>query len=152
MRTEITRVFPVSLKEGFDYLHDFKLWPVWYVGVLEIIDPEKGAWDKRGDTVRFAYKMLGRRVEGEAIVDEMIDGELVSFTTKVSGLPDVHEEFHYSEVTDDSFKLTTVLETDEPTSFFGKTIDRMVLPRVLERDLRTTMDHLEDIFRVGIPD
>ena len=63
MKFEEKIEFPISLKEMWDFSMDFNEWPLWYSGMLEIVEPEKGAWSKPGDSVRIAYKMLGRRIE-----------------------------------------------------------------------------------------
>lgn len=146
MRTDMTRTYPVPLKKGFDYATDFRTWPDWYVGMAEILDPEDVTWIEPGDEVRFAYKLLGRRLEGRAILDEMREAELVRFHTEVPGLPVVYFEYRYREVGDQAFVLTAMMETEEPTSFFGKAIDRMVLPVALERDLRHSLENLDTIF------
>lgn len=152
VRTELTHTFPVPLKQAFDYLDDFKLWPNWYSGLTEIIEPDRAAWDKPGDKVRWAYRLLGRRLEGESILEEMKPAELVTFISKVPGLPDVRHEWLYVAAGDKDFVLKVIMETEEPTTFFGKAIDRMVLPRALERDLKQTMENLADIFALGIPE
>jgi hypothetical protein len=151
MRTELTYTYPVALKNGFDYLDDFRMWPDWYVGMLGIIDPETCAWAEPGDKVRFAYKLLGRRIEGTTILESWHEAELIAYHTEVPGLPVVHFEYHYSTTEPETFTLRVVMETEEPTSFFGRTIDRMLLPRVLERDLRHSMENLADIFAIGLP-
>lgn len=150
MRTDMTRTFPVPLKKGFDYIDDFKMWPDWYAGMIEILDPEKGRWHTPGDEVRFAYRLLGRRLEGKAILDEYRETELVRFHTEVPGIPVVHCEYHYRLAGDEAFVLKVVLETEEPTSFFGKTIDRMLLPIALERDLRNSLENLDAIFTADL--
>jgi hypothetical protein len=150
MRTDMTRTYPVPLKKGFDYVDDFKTWPDWYVGMTAILEPEKGAWHTAGDEVRFAYKLLGRRLEGKAILDEYRDTELVKFHTEVPGLPVVHFEYHYREAGEAAFVLKVIMETEEPTSFFGKAIDRMLLPVALERDLRHSMENLDTIFTADL--
>ncbi len=152
MRTEIAKSFPVPLKKGFDYIDDFKMWPDWYVGLTEILEPAMGQWIFPGDSVKFSYRLLGRRVEGIATLDEKIDGEFVKFHTDVPGLPRVHQEWHYATAGSESFIAKVVLETreDDPTSLFGKVIDKTMLPRVLDRDLRGSLDNLEEIFVAGL--
>jgi hypothetical protein len=150
LKTELTREFAVPTKAAYDYLNSFRSWPAWYAGILEILDPEKGAWKAKGDKVRFAYRLLGRRVEGVAILEEKREGELTAFHTEVSKLPNVRYEYHYESKGTAACQLRVVLQTEEPTSFFGKAIDRMVLPRVLERDLRQSLDNLQDIFASGL--
>ena len=122
MRVELSREFPVPLKHAYDYLMDPKLFSAWRVGMIEILDPEDAIWSKAGDGFRFAYRLLGRRVEGECVLDELREAELVRFTASMPGLPTVHEAWHYRAIDDDSFELTSVQETDEATSFFGKAI------------------------------
>ena len=152
MRTEMTRTYPVPLKKGFDYIDDFKTWPAWYVGMTDIIEPETGAWSKAGDRVRFGYKLLGRRLEGVAVLEEWRDAELAAFHTEVPGLPVINFAYHYTDAGPEAFVLKVVMETEEPTNFFGKTIDRMMLPRVIERDLRQSLQNLDDIYTVGLFD
>lgn len=146
MKTEMTRTYPLPLKKAFHYVADFKRWPDWYSEMIEILEPEKGKWETKGDKVRFAYRLLGRRVEGEAILEEFREPESVKFHTEVAGLPKVHFEWKYKEVGPEALTVTVTLETEEPTSFFGKAIDRMLLPRMLERDLRHSLENLETIF------
>lgn len=152
MRTEVAKSFVVPLKEGFDYIDDFRLWPDWYVGMTEILDPALCQWILPGDTVKFAYRLLGRRVEGVATLDEKIDAEYVRFHSDVPGLPRVFQEWHYATAGNEAFITKVVLETkeDDITSFFGRMIDRTMLPRVLDRDLRGSLDNLEEIFFAGL--
>ena len=152
MRTEIAKMLPVPLKNGFDYLDDYNKWPDWYVGMTEILDAGMAQWVFPGDSVKFAYRLLGRRVEGVSTLDEKIDGQFVRFHSDVPGLPRVYHEFHYGTAGDEAFILKVVLETkeDELTSFFGKVIDKTMFPRVLDRDLRGSLDNLEEIFVAGL--
>jgi hypothetical protein len=147
----LEHTFPVSRKRAFDFLDDFTTWPAWYVGVLEIIDPDAAAWDKPGDTVRYYYKLLGRRLESLNTLEEVREAEFLKFTAS-SVVAEVHFEWTYRDVGDDAFSMSVVMETTEPTNFFGRIIDKMVIPRMLERDLRHTFDNLEEIFAIGVPD
>lgn len=151
MRVELTRTYPVPRKKAFDYLDDFTTWPTWYSGMMEIIEPDKASWDTPGDKVRFAYKLLGRRVEGVCTLEDIDEAALVRFTATLPTVGDVHQEWTYRDAGDGAFTATVTMETAEPTSFFGKIIDSMVIPRLLERDLRHTLDSLEDTFAMGIP-
>ncbi len=152
MRIELMRTYPVPRKKAFDYLDDFTTWPTWYAGMLEIVDPQEAAWSLAGDKVRFAYKLLGRRLEGECTLEEAREADLVKFTATIPKVGDVHQEWFYGDAGEGAFTLKVIMETDEPTSFFGKVIDKTVIPRMLERDLRHTLDHLEETFAMGIPD
>ncbi len=152
MRTEIAKTFSVPLKAGFDYIDDYRTWPDWYVGMTEILDPAMAQWVFPGDSVKFSYRLLGRRIEGVATLDEKIDGEFVRFHTDVPGLPRVHQEWHYGTAGETAFIAKAILETkeDDLTTFFGKVIDKMMLPRALERDLRGSLENLEEIFFAGL--
>ena len=152
MRTEITRTFPVPRKKAYDYLIDFNTWPLWYTGLLEILEPEKASWEKPGDEVPYSYKLLGRRLEGRVVLEELEPAEYVKMMSTIPAVGESHFEWFYSDEGEDSFKLKVVLETEEPTKLFGKVIDKTFLPKMLERDLKSTFDHLEETFALGIPD
>ena len=151
MRIELKRTYPVPLKKAFDYLDDYTTWPAWYTGVLEILHPEKCAWDKPGDEVHFAYKLLGRRLEGVCTLEEIREYEFVKFMSKMPAVGIVHFEWMYEDAGHEAFTLTAVMETEEITNFFGKILDKTLIPRMLERDLRMTLDNLADTFALGIP-
>lgn len=152
MRAELTHTYPVPLKKGWDYTDDFTMWPAWYAGMTQIIEPETGAWAEPGDRVRYGYKLLGRHIEGVAILEETIEHELTRFRTETPGLPTFHFEYRLAEAGTEAFVLKVVMETEEPTSFFGKSIDRMLLPRIVERDLKRSLENLHDIFAAGMFD
>ena len=152
MRVEMSREFSVPLKQAYDYLMDIKTIPDWRVGVIEMIEPEWASWHMPGDRMRLAYRVLGRRVESECTLEENKEAELVRFTTRTPRLPSVHESWHYTPKGQDAFELKVIQETEEAESFFGKVIDRMLLPRVIEKDLARTLDNLEDMFSMGVPD
>lgn len=153
MRIEQVRTYPGDKKKVFDYLNDFRNWPTWRSGIMEIIEPDKAAWSEPGDKVRFAYRLLGRRIEAECILDEVREAEYERYTA-TSPLGDMHEEWFYADAGDDgepAFTLKGVIETDEPTSVFGRVVDKMVVPRVLERDLIHSLDNFEMILEIGLP-
>ena len=153
MRIEVTRTFPVPLKTGWDYLQKWAEIPNWREGVIEIFNPET-AWSKPGDGQRFAYRLLGRRVEGTSTLEEFREGELERFTVRMSGLPAFlpafHEEWHYAAAGEGAFTLKVVQETEPATSFLGKAIGEMLAPKVAERDLRRSLDNLQDVFASGV--
>jgi hypothetical protein len=152
MRTEMRREFPVPLQLGFDYLADPKRFPEWRFGVIELIDPETALWQAAGDKVHLAYRLLGRRVVSECTIDEIRAYELVRLTARTPGVPTLHETWIHAARGEDAFEVNVIQESEEATTFFGKAIDRMLLPRVIEKDLERTLDNLEDIFAVGVPD
>ena len=152
MRFEEKREFPVSVKELWDFTTDFKQWPLWYAGMLEVVAPEKGAWGKPGDTVRVAYKMLGRRIEYSCIVSEWKDYELMRFVAEPPALPAAHFAWHFAPMSESQCELRVELETEAPASFFGKVIEASKVPRIYHKDVMRTLSNLEEIATVGIPD
>jgi hypothetical protein len=152
MRVEEKREFPVPLKKMWDFTMDFKEWPLWYSGLIEVIAPETGAWEKEGDTVRIAYKLLGRRIEYTCTVMERTEHELVYFVAEPPALPPAHFYFRWRPVDENRVELAVTLETEEPTSFFERIIDRTLVPRIYHRDLIRSIDNLESIAIAGLPE
>ncbi len=146
MHAEHAHTYPVPLKKGFDYISDFRTWPLWYVGMTEIVEPEACGWTDPGDEVRYRYKLLGRQIDAVSILDESVDLERKTFRTASPGLPEARWEYRYATAGSEAFILRVVLETEEPTSFFGRSVDRMLLPRIVERDLKRSLENLHDIF------
>ncbi len=147
-RVELTRTFPVELKPAWDYMNDPNHWMEWFANLLSV--EEDPRWAEPGDSVRFTYRLLGRTVEGTCTMTERDAPVLVAYTATIKGLPDVHHIWRHDEGT--PITTTVVMETEEPASFFGKVVDRMLIPRALERDLRRTLESLEEIFSMGVPD
>ncbi|MFO7549212.1 MAG: SRPBCC family protein [Acidimicrobiia bacterium] len=150
MHAELSHTYPVPLEQGFDYVADFHNWPSWYVGMSEILEPEQASWRDPGDEVRFRYSVLGRQVEGVAILEDRTPAEMARFRTEVPGLPVFHFTYHYSRIGRDSFELNVTMDTDEPTTLFGRAVDRTLLPRTVERDVERSLENLEDIFGAGL--
>jgi hypothetical protein len=151
MRFEEKREFPAALKEMWDFSMDFREWPLWYAGMLEIVEPERAAWSKPADVVRIAYKLLGRRIEYNCTVSEWKEHELVTFVAEPPALPAAHFRWQWRALDEDRTELTVTLETEEPTSFFGKVIDKTLLPSIYHRDLVRSLNNLQEIAEVGIP-
>ena len=152
MKFEEKIEFPISLKEMWDFSMDFNEWPLWYAGMLEIVEPEKCAWSKPGDSVRVAYKMLGRRIEYTCTVSEYKEYELVDFVAEPPVLPAAHFRWHWKPLGEERVELTVELESEEPTSFFGKVIEKTQVPRIYHKDTVRSLSNLEEIATVGIPE
>ena len=148
-RVEMARTFSVALQEAWDYLNNPSHWCEWFTNLVSIEDAEPH-WSQPGDTVRFVYRLLGREVHGECTIDRREPPTLISYTARLPGFPSVHHEWQHTDL-DGAISTVVVLESEEPESLFGKVVDRMLLPRALERDLRRTLENLEDIFAIGLP-
>ena len=140
----------VPRKVAWDYLHEPRAFPEWRAGMLEVFEANTAKWSEAGDRFRYAYRLLGRRVEGECVMDELKTGELSKFTATVPGFKPMHETWRYTPIGEDAFRVDIVQESEENTSFFGKAIDKMVLPRVVHRDLERSLDTLTEIFAAGL--
>jgi len=153
MRFEETREIPISAKKMWDHHNDFNTWPLWYAGCTEILDPDTAAWGKVGDTVRVAYKVLGRRLEFPCTLDEYDEYKVTGFVCDMPNpIPRVHQTWRYTDLGDDRMMLDVVMEGEEPINWFGKIIDKMVLPRIYQRDVATSLDNLAEIAAVELVD
>ncbi|MDK1018425.1 MAG: SRPBCC family protein [Actinomycetota bacterium] len=151
MRIEATQRIPAPRRAVYGYLVDPDTWIYWMAGIIDISRSEHTTWTQPGDRIAVGYRLLGRRIEAQVELDEIQPAQYVKLhaTTPVGT---VAEEWFLSDAGETSTSLRTVYETDEPTNFFGKIIDRTVIPRAIERDFKATMGNLEQIFAMGIPD
>lgn len=145
-----SRRYAVDRAAAFAYLTDPKAWPDFYSGVVSVDDPETATFANPGDTVGITYSLLGRRLHGSTTVEEIEPGSRIRHTSKVQGIPEVTETWEYRDA-DGGLELEVTLTTEEATSFLGKTIDRVVIPRTLQHDVERTLDRIDEIFSVGIP-
>jgi uncharacterized protein YndB with AHSA1/START domain len=153
MRIEETREIPVSLKKMWDYGTDPLTFPRWYSGCTEILNPETASWEKVGDTVQVAYTVLGRRLEFPCIIEEYEEHKLIRFVGDLPGaLPRAHQTWHWTDLGDDRMEFTVAIEGEDQTNWFGKIIDKMVLPRIYQRDLTSSLDNLAEIAAVELTD
>lgn len=150
MRLETSREFAVPLEMGWAYLSRPRSLVDWRAGMLELQDPETARWAEAGDRLRMAFRLLGRRLEGECILDEMRANELARFTVRVPGLPVLHETWEYTPAGEQGFLVHVIQESEPPASFFGRAIDNTLLPRVVLRDLERSLDTVADIFAAGL--
>lgn len=152
MRIEETRRFPVPPQQVYDYLTDPKTWPLWLAGMLEVEDAETVTWEKPGDRVRFTYRLLGRCINGEFHLEEVIPAQYIKVHTTAPAFGTLTQGWFYSDAGEHSTTLRIICITDEPTSFDGRVIDRSVIPRAIQRDLTATLSNLEAIFSLGLND
>jgi hypothetical protein len=150
MRTEATQRIPLPRQEVYDYLIDPKTWTSWMAGILDVTDPDQARWEQPGDQINLGYRLLGRRIETQAELDEIQPAQYVKLHATTPAV-NVTQEWFYADASETSTTLRVVYETDEPTSFYGKIIDRTAIPKAIERDLKATMDNLVQIFATGIP-
>jgi hypothetical protein len=83
------------------------------------------------------------------LLEENQPGEYRKINTDVPGIGTVTQQWFFTATEDDRVTLRVVYDTAEPTTFFGKIIDRTVVPKAVQRDLKATMSNLEEIFTLG---
>ena len=141
--------FPVDRRTAFDYLTDPTNWPSFYSNLTEVAVGQTFA--EQGDVVTFRYSILGRPVTASAVLHEVVTGERIRTTVSTPGLPDVHQDWRYSD-TSDGFAIEVTMNTDGATSFLGKVIDRYVIPKALQRDVEKTLENMALMFSIGVPE
>jgi len=149
MRFEMTRTFPIARQRGWDYVEDFHTWHEWMN--VEVIDPEKSARDKPGDTVRVASVWMGLRSPGSLILEEKVAPELSRTLFRWRGWPDIHVEQHYAEAGPGAFTLRLVAYVDERAGVLGKFVAWLMtnVPLMMQREVRSDFDRLDMLFRKG---
>jgi hypothetical protein len=143
MRLEMARTFPVPRQKGWDYAEDFHSWHEWIN--LEVIDPEEVVWEKPGDTVRVVGKMMGIRLSGSLILEEVVAPELSRKLYRWPGWPDIHMEQHYAEAGSGAFTVRVVAYGDDEAGWLGKSATWLMtrLPIMMRREVRSTFDRLD---------
>ena len=145
-KVEMSRDYAVDRTRLFDHLVEPSNWPSYYNGMTEVLPYERFA--EPGDAVTFRYRLLGRMVEGTATLQELGAGERIAIRTDVKGLPTIVHDWTYED-SEDGTHIRATMDTPPVDSWFGRAIDRFIIPRQLERDLARTLDNVEDLVAVG---
>jgi len=70
-----------------------------------------------------------------------------------SALPTpVHQVWQHRPLADERVRFEVVFESEDPTTFFGKVIDMTILPGLWRRDLIHSLDSLDELAKVGLPE
>ena len=139
---EMSREFPVERKELWDRLTDPENLPAFYNNV---IDASSGRFTEVGDTIEMTYRLLGRNSAGTVTLIEVEPGERIRFRGEVPGVPPVEHEWVYRD-TDDGTQVDVRMESVEVDSWLGRSLDRFLIPRQLEKDLERSLDNIEVLF------
>ncbi len=151
MRIDNKRELAISTKALWDYMLDYRQWPLWFADMIEIVEPETGSFEKPGDIVRTAHKVLGRRLEYVCEVKELKEHELAHFVAETRGLPAVHHYWRFLPRDEDATTLDVTFETEPTENFFGTVIDRALMPSVYTRFLARSLENLEALTKAGLP-
>jgi hypothetical protein len=143
---EMTREYAADRKRLFDHLVEPSNWANYYNGMAEVLPYDR--FEEPGDSVTFRHRLLGRMVEGTSTLLELRPGEQIRLRVEVPGLPTIEHDWTYEDG-EHGTHLRVVMDTPPVDSFFGRAIDRFIVPRQLERDLARTLDNVEDLVAVG---
>lgn len=147
MRVELTRRVESPRDEVFGLVTDTARWPVFYNNVVSV--DEDAGFDLPGDRMGFEYRILGRIVSAEARIVAAQRPELLELEVDVPDAVTSRHHWHFEP--DDADTLVSVrLEVDEVTEWFGQAVDRFVIARSLQADLRRTLDNLADLVTSGL--
>ena len=149
MRFEESCIVPVPAKVAWDYLIDPKVWPLYWNGMVEA---KTARWEQPGDQMRFTYRLFGRLVEGSGDLMDAAPGEYLRASIDAPAVGTMIQEVFYEEIDEDATRVRIAYDTDEPTSLFGKLVDRTVLPTALRKDLKASIDHIRELFAFGPPE
>jgi uncharacterized protein YndB with AHSA1/START domain len=95
MRIAASQRFPVSVREGFDYITDQANWAQYWPGLIRI---EPGSrWSVPGDVTRIIVRLLGREVPLEMTLRRFEPPRLVEYTSTQPGMPDARHERHFED-------------------------------------------------------
>ena len=83
MRVEAEHRFPVSVRDGFEYITDLGRWPEYWPGLVRV---EPGShWREPGDQTRIVIRLLGREVPLEMTLSRLEPYRLVEYTQRAAG-------------------------------------------------------------------
>ena len=136
---------PIDRQRLFDYVTHPENWPSFYASVVSV---EPGPLSEPGDTVTGKYKLLGKVIDFEAELVDRRDGSLMDLIVRSSVLPDVRQTWRYAG-DEGEVRVDVTLTTIETEHWFGRIIDRTVIPGALERDIRTTLDSMGGLIAGG---
>jgi uncharacterized protein YndB with AHSA1/START domain len=131
MRIEAERRFPVSVRDGFEYITDQANWPEYWPNLVRI---EPGSrWGEPGDVTRMVLRVLRREVPMEMTLRRFEPDRLVEYTSTQVGLPDMRHERHFAAA-GASLHYRIVVEF-EPRGLYDRVIVRAAVARAMKRTI-----------------
>jgi uncharacterized protein YndB with AHSA1/START domain len=143
---EMTREYPVARRQLWDHLTEPANWPSFY---NNMIDVEASRFAEPGDQVTATYRMLGRNTKGTIALLDIEPGERLRLRAELKGLPPVEFTWVYRDA-DVGTRIDVQMESVEVDSWLGRTLDRFLVPRQLEKDLGRSMDNIEALVGVDV--
>jgi hypothetical protein len=145
VRVEVTRDLPVPVAEGFDYITDVRNWRSYWPHVVEVPDEEHVSWSAPGDEASVILHVRGRPTEMRMKLSEFRPYEGVFYNSSQEGVPDFWHERHFKE-SQGRLRYTLVIAF-EPRKGVRWPVDRLLVTRIVRRNLVETLDNLERIFQ-----
>lgn len=139
VRVEREAVFPTPVERGFAAITKIDNWPAYWPGLVRV-QPES-RWHPPGDRARLILRLLGREVELDMTLRELVPNRLVAYDSVQAGLPNARHERHF-RATEGGFAYRIVVEY-EPRSGLRGLLDRTVVRRGVDRAVRRTLVNLE---------
>ena len=146
-KVELTRHYSTARGDLFAYITEPDEWARWYNNCIAV--RRSDAWTTPGDEADLTFRLVGRDIDVSMELREYVPGEHTRVRVRAEGLPDVVQTWDL-ENADGGTSMSVVLETEESTSFFGKVIDRFLMPKTIERDLARSLDNLHDQVAIGL--
>jgi hypothetical protein len=143
---EMTRQYPMERKLLFDHLTDPTNWASYFNNIIEVEPFER--FTEPGDGVAARYRLLGRAVDLHVELLELTPPDRIRLLATAPGLPPLEHVWIYEDA-EEGTRLHARMETPEVDSWLGRTLDRFVLPRQLERDLARSLDNVDELVAVG---
>ena len=138
MRLEAEQRFPVTVRDGFDYITDQANWPEYWPNLVRI---EPGSrWTEPGDVTRMVLRVLRRDVLMEMTLRRFEPPHLVEYTSTQAGLPELHHERHFEDAGGELHYRAAV--AFEPRGVY----DRVIVRRAIKRALTSTLANLDREF------
>ena len=138
MRVEAERRFPVTVRDGFDYITDQANWPDYWPNFVRI---EPGSrWGEPGDVTRMVLHVLRREVKMTMTLRRFEPDRLVEYASTQAGVPDLHHERHFMDAGGE-LHYRAVVEF-APRGLY----DRLIVRRAVKRALTTTLANLDRAF------
>lgn len=139
VRVEREQLFPTPLERGFDAITDIANWPAYWPGLVRVQPGSR--WGTAGDRARLILRLLGREVELDMTLRELVPNRLVAYDSVQAGLPDARHERHFRQV-EGGFAYRVVVEY-EPRGGLRGLLDRTIVRRGVDRAVRRTLVNLE---------
>jgi hypothetical protein len=142
VRVTAARQFAFPLRAGFDYITDLRNWPEFWPNLVRLAPESR--WSQPGDTAWLTLKLAGRPTELEMTLTQIVPYRLVEYTSVQPGLPRAAHERHFADAPG-GFGYRIVVDL-EPRSGLRRPLDRLLVPRIVARTARQTLDNLERRF------